>query len=367
MAASATRDLSDLGWFERTCLASVELLQRGKRNMIEVEVEAHTDRVRRHEVIDLARLEHRDLRVPSARRERTEDDGCTAPNVTENLGNRVDARHGERHDRASFRDARERRRTCISERGEPRTRTDFDTGHELEKRLANRVGPEKPRLEPPSRMEEPVGEDVPTFAMSRELDLVDRDEVDLTIERHRFGGRNPILRPRRDALFLARHERHLALTDAHRHFVEYFAREQAQGQADHPALEVEHSLDGAERFPRVRGAEKCDDGSAHGVLPAAFRTRAMNQASRAGRRRSSPAAPRGRRSGAEGDRRRISRRTIHMASPSTWISSLRHKLDAIRRLRGEADGDDGLSFSPPLPLWRGAGSVRAGAWRVVAR
>jgi hypothetical protein len=64
-------------------------------------------------------------------------------------------------------------------------------------------------------VEEPLGEDVPPLRVGRELDLVDHEEVDLAVDRHRLD------------------QGHLRLPDVHRDPVVDLAGEEAQRQPDH--------------------------------------------------------------------------------------------------------------------------------------
>jgi hypothetical protein len=64
--------------------------------VLEVQVETHADGVGCDQVVDLARLVHRDLGIASARRERAHDDRRTADSPGQELGELVDARHAER-------------------------------------------------------------------------------------------------------------------------------------------------------------------------------------------------------------------------------------------------------------------------------
>ena len=57
-------------------------------------------------------------------------------------------------------------------------------------------------------MDQPVGEDVATLPVGRELDLIHGQKSDVPIRGHRFHGADEIPRRGRDDLFLARDQRH---------------------------------------------------------------------------------------------------------------------------------------------------------------
>ena len=90
VAAGAPGDLADLGRVQPAPLVAVELDQAGERDVVDVHVEAHADRVGRDQVVDLAGLVERDLGVARARAERAQHDGGAAALAAHQLGERVD-------------------------------------------------------------------------------------------------------------------------------------------------------------------------------------------------------------------------------------------------------------------------------------
>jgi hypothetical protein len=68
MSPGAAGDLRHLGHRQATLPLAVELVEAGERDVRDVHVQPHTDRIGRDQIIDLAGLEHRDLRVAGARR-----------------------------------------------------------------------------------------------------------------------------------------------------------------------------------------------------------------------------------------------------------------------------------------------------------
>ena len=90
VAPGAAGDLADLGRVQRPPLVAVELGQAGERDVAEVHVEAHADRIGRDQVVDLAGLVEGDLGVAGARAERAEHDRGAAALAAHQLGERVD-------------------------------------------------------------------------------------------------------------------------------------------------------------------------------------------------------------------------------------------------------------------------------------
>ena len=64
MTSGAARDLRHLCDREAPVAPAVELFEAGEGDVAHIEIEPHSDRIGGYEIIDLAALEHRDLRVP---------------------------------------------------------------------------------------------------------------------------------------------------------------------------------------------------------------------------------------------------------------------------------------------------------------
>ena len=77
------------------------LRDAGEGDVVDVEVEAHADRVGGDEEVDVARLVERDLGVARARRQRAEHHGGAAALAADQLGDRVDLVGREGDDGAS--------------------------------------------------------------------------------------------------------------------------------------------------------------------------------------------------------------------------------------------------------------------------
>lgn len=258
-STGAAGDLAELRVLDVADVLAVELAERGERDVLDVEVQAHADRVGGDEPVDLAGLEHRDLRVARARAERAEHDGRAALPRGDPIGDLVDVRHRERDDGASRREAGERRRAGVRAPREARVLDVARGRDELAQRGAHRLGAEQPGLRAPARGEDARREDVGALIVRGELHLVDRDEVDVTARRHRFDGADPIRRTRGDPPLFARDERDPRLADARADLVVDLAREQTQRQADHARRVLEHALDRPMGLARVRPSEQRAD------------------------------------------------------------------------------------------------------------
>jgi hypothetical protein len=118
-------------------------------------------------------------------------------------------------------------------------------------------------------MQQPVGEHMAPFRVGTRLRLVERDERDLAVGRHRLRRAQEIAGALREDLLLAGDQADLALALDLDHAVVNLAREQAQRKAHHAGRVPAHALDGEMGLTRVGRAE--DGGksgakrSAHGL------------------------------------------------------------------------------------------------------
>jgi len=255
MAAGAAGDLRDLGRREVARRGTVEFHETREGHMVEVHVEPHADRVGRHEVIDLAGLEHADLGIACTRTQGAQHDRRAAALAAHHLRQREDVGHCKGDDGAA------RRQPCrlfgaeIAQRGEARAGDELGLRHEAAEQRLDGVGAEEHRLLAPARMEEPRREDMAALGIAAELDLVDGQKVDQAVERHRLDRADEIGGVRRDDLLFAGDERDGASPLDADHPVVVLAGEEAEREADHAARMAEHALDGEMRLTRVGGAE----------------------------------------------------------------------------------------------------------------
>src|SRR5690349_24443465 len=89
-AAGAAGDLREFGRGQPAELVAVILAVAGKGDVVDVEIEPHADGIGGDEIIDIAILEHRHLRIACAWAERAEHYGGAAMLAADQLGNGVD-------------------------------------------------------------------------------------------------------------------------------------------------------------------------------------------------------------------------------------------------------------------------------------
>ncbi len=103
----ATGDLGHFADRQSSRTLAVELAERREGDMIDIQVETHADGVGRHEIIDLTRLEHRDLGIARGRAERAHDDRAAATQTPQHLGDAIDLLDREGDDGGAPGEARE--------------------------------------------------------------------------------------------------------------------------------------------------------------------------------------------------------------------------------------------------------------------
>ena len=259
VAPGPAGDLAELGRMELAEAEAVEFLVGGEGDVVDVEVQAHADRVGGDEVVDVAVLEQLDLGVARARRERAEHDRGAAALAPDQLGDGVDLLGREGDDGGAARQARDLLLAGERELREART---ADHVHARDQRLDQRAhgrGADEQRFLAAALVQQPIGEDVAAVEVGGELDLVDRDEGEVEVARHRLDGRDPVARLVRLDLLLAGDERDVVLAGLVDDLLVDLAGEKPQRQPDHAALVTEHALDREMGLAGVRRPEHGGD------------------------------------------------------------------------------------------------------------
>ncbi len=243
VAPGAAGDLRHFGDRQPAGAAPVELAQGREGDMRHVHVEAHADRIGRDQIIDLAGLEHRDLGVARARRQRAHHHRRATAQPPQHLGDGIDFLGRESDDHRAFGQARQFARAGIAQRRKARAADDLGLGQQRLHHRPQAFGAEQHGFFPPARTQEAVGEDMAAFGIGAQLRLVERDEGELAVERHRFRRTQKPARAGRADPLLAGDQRDLARSLDLDHAIIDFAREQAQRKADHPARMAGQAFD----------------------------------------------------------------------------------------------------------------------------
>ena len=193
-APGAAGDLADLLGMEVAGAAAVELAQAREGHVVDVHVEAHADGVGRHQEVDLAGLEEGDLGVAGAGRERAHHHRRPAALAADQLGDGVDRVGREGDDGAAPGQAGELLRAGVAQRREALAELDLGPGAEAADQRRHGRRAQEHRLGDAAGVQQAVGEDVAALRVGAELDLVDRQELDLAVERHRLDRADEILR-----------------------------------------------------------------------------------------------------------------------------------------------------------------------------
>jgi len=262
MAAGAAGDLAEFGRRQPPHAAAVELGELGKGHMVDVHVEAHADRIGGDEVIDLARLIHGHLGVARPGAEGAEHNRGPAALTAHQLGHAVDFGRGERHGRRPPRQTRDLLRAGPAQGREPRPGDKLDIRHEGADQAFGGFGAEKHRLRVAAGVQQPVGEHVAALAVGAHLNLVDGEERDVAVERHRLDRAHKPARIRRhDPLFPGHQSDALATLQANDTVV-ILAGKKTQRKADHAAAMAEHAFEGKMGLAGIRRPEHRDHAAA---------------------------------------------------------------------------------------------------------
>ena len=164
--------------------------------------------------------------------------------ATDQFGDRVD-RLGRKGDHgAPPGQASELLLAVVDQLGKPLARADLGVRAQPADQRRDGRRAQQHRLGLAAPVQQALGEYVPTLPVGAELDFIDRQKLDLAIERHRLDRADEILRSPRDDLFFAGDQRHRArparLDDA----IVDFTRQQPERQADHARGMREHALYG---------------------------------------------------------------------------------------------------------------------------
>ena len=264
-AAGPAGDLGQFGRIELSELIAVELAVGGKGDMVDVEIEAHADRVGGDEIFDVAGLIELDLSVARARAQRPKHHGSASALAADQLGDRIDLLDRERDHGGAARKPRDLLLARERELRQTRPGQDMGAGKQTLDHRPHGLGAEHQRLLASAPIEHAVGEDVAAFEVGAELNLVDGEESNIEVARHRLDGRDPIARVRRLDLLLAGDERDRVRARPRCDLVVHLARQQPQRQPDDAGGMAEHALDGEMRLAGVGRPEHRRDAGAAGA------------------------------------------------------------------------------------------------------
>ena len=152
---------------------AVELSQAGDRDMIDIHVQTHADRIGRHEIIDLTGLIHLDLGIAGARAERAENHRRTATLAAHQFGNGINFVDRERDNGAAPRQAGDLAWPDIRQFRQSWPADKFGSRHKHLNQRTDRVGAQKQRLHGTACAKQPVSKNMAAFRIGTHLDFVD--------------------------------------------------------------------------------------------------------------------------------------------------------------------------------------------------
>ena len=255
VAPGAAGNLRHLGEHQPAVPPAIELAEAGEGDMGDIHVQPHTDGIGRHQIIDFTGLIHRHLGVAGARREAAHDHCRAALLPAQHLGQRINLGGRESDDGRAARQARELLGAGIAQRREARPRHDLGFGDQLSDQRPDGLRAENHRLGIAARMQQPIGKDMPTLRVRRDLAFIDGDKGHILVHRHRFDGAEEVARLGRHDLLLAGDQRHRLLALERHDTLINLARQQPQWKADDAAGVAAQPLYRKVRLAGVGGAE----------------------------------------------------------------------------------------------------------------
>jgi hypothetical protein len=145
-------DLAQFGGRQLAILESVEFLVLGKSHVVDIEIEAHPDRVRGDEIIHIAGLIERHLRVARARAECAQNDGRSAALPADQFADRIDLVRRKSDYGGPAGQPRDLFRSGIGEHGHARACDDGNAPEHFFKDAAHCAGAEKQGFLPPTEI-----------------------------------------------------------------------------------------------------------------------------------------------------------------------------------------------------------------------
>ncbi|MNL16614.1 hypothetical protein D3C87_1376660 [compost metagenome] len=228
-----TGNLRHFGRIEIAELVSVEFPVLCEGDMVDIEVEAHADRIGGHQIFDITFLIKADLRIAGARAERSKHDGGAAALAADQFGDRINLVGRKGDNRGPLRQARDLLLARIKKLRQARALHDRNAWQKILEDRPHGCSAEKKRLVTAAQMQDAVGKDMSALKIAGKLDFIDRDERGLRLARHRLDGADRITRHMRRDLLFPGDQCNIVMPDLlHQPRID-FAREQPERQADH--------------------------------------------------------------------------------------------------------------------------------------
>ena len=255
MATCTPGDLAEFGRRQLPELMAVELAVLGEGDMIDVQIEAHADRIRGNQKVDIAGLVELDLCVAGAGGQCAEHDRNAAALSAYQFADRVDLIGRECHDGGAARQPRNLLLPGMGQVRHARSRDDGEAAQQPFEDTPHRAGAQQERFLASAQMQDTIGEDVAAFHVGGKLNLVDGDESRIRLPGHRLDRANRKARAGRRDLFLAGNQRHIGCANLLGHAAIDLACQQAQRQTDQARFMRHHALDGEMRLAGIGRSE----------------------------------------------------------------------------------------------------------------
>jgi hypothetical protein len=203
-ASGPAGDLAQLMGVQPAIAACRRTCEPAKADMVHVHVQAHADGVGGHQEVDLAGLvERRPGRCACAGLSEPMTTAGAAALAADQLGDGVDIVAEKATTGAPGRQAGQLLGAGVGQREKRSRGSGTRRRQQPPDQRAHGGRAQQHGLVRPARVQQAVGEDVAALRVGGQLDLVDRQEIDLAGQRHGLDGADEELRVRRDDLLLA--------------------------------------------------------------------------------------------------------------------------------------------------------------------
>ena len=206
MPPGTTRNLRQLSQLEVPQMPAVELPETRKGNMGQGEIKPKANRIGRDQVIDLTRLKELDLGIAGSWAEVAHDHRAATVNPPHLVGQAIDLGGGEGDNRRAARQFLDLAGRTVAQFRKPRTGNDLEPWQQMIQHRPQRFRAQNQGLVKPAGVKQPLGEDVASLRIRRQLCLVDGDQGEVAVGWHGLYRRDKPLRLSGDNPLLAGHQ-----------------------------------------------------------------------------------------------------------------------------------------------------------------
>ena len=199
-----SRNLCQLIRLKLAHATAVKFGQARKGDMFDIKVQPHPDGVCGHQKINIAVLIKLNLRVARPRTERPHDHSSAAFLPAQHLCNCIDIIDRKTDNRTSVLHTADLFGACVRQRRKPFALEKLHFWHQGGNGRLHCLRAHKERLTGASRVQQPIGENMPAVQICAQLYLINGNKICTNAHRHRLNRTHPKSSPIRDNTFFAR-------------------------------------------------------------------------------------------------------------------------------------------------------------------